>query len=149
MLNNTADHSFLPQNDLIRFLSLNKGLHTLTDTHLTPLRSVIKDIVRKGPPYPAQFEILPSLYHFVGEDDGRLFLDVLVRAPPKWLLERFEFGRWRDEIWKEAFERRFLPSWTRYKNPEDKWRAAFIRVLGRLDHRSVGCAHHESWTVSR
>lgn len=139
----------MPQNDLLRFLSLNTALHTLTDTHLTPLRSVIKDIVRKGPPYPPQFEILPSLSHFVGEDDGRLFLDVLVRAPPKWLLERFEFGRWRDDIWKEAFERRFLPSWKRYKNPEDKWRAAFIRVLGRLDHRAVGCAHHESWTVGQ
>ncbi|BEI80947.1 hypothetical protein CcaverHIS002_0201070 [Cutaneotrichosporon cavernicola] len=138
--------TFLPQRDLIHFLSTSTALHTLTDTHLTPLRAVIKGVVRKGPPYPPQFEVLPSLRYFVGDDDGRLFLDVLVRAPARWLLERFEFGRWTDEIWKEAFDRRFLPSWKRYKNPEDKWRGAFLRTLGRLDHRSAGCAHHESWT---
>ncbi|CAK9782914.1 hypothetical protein CC85DRAFT_266518 [Cutaneotrichosporon oleaginosum] len=138
--------SFLPQRDLLHFLSTSTALHTLTETHLTPLRAVIKGVVRKGPPYPPQFEVLPSLRHFVGEDNGRLFLDVLVRAPARWILERFEFGRWKDDIWKEAFERRFLPSWKRYKNPEDKWRAAFLRTLSRLDHRASGCAHHEAWT---
>ncbi|GMK56215.1 hypothetical protein CspeluHIS016_0300550 [Cutaneotrichosporon spelunceum] len=138
--------TFLPQRDLIHFLSTSTVLRTLTDTHLTPLRAVIKDVVRKGPPYPPPFEVLPSLRYFVGEDDGRLFLEVLVRAPARWLLERFEFGRWSDEIWKEAFERRFLPSWKRYKSPEDKWRGAFLRTLGRLDHRSAGCTHYESWT---
>lgn len=76
-------------------------------------------------------------------------MDVLVRASPRWILERFEIGRWRDNVWEEAFRRRFLPSWVRYKNAEDSWRAAYLRVLGRLEHRSVGCAHHESWTVSK
>lgn len=82
----------------------------------------------------------------MGHDDGNLFLDVLVRCSPKWILERFELGRWRDNVWREAFERRFLPSWKRYKEADDSWRAVFLRVLSRLEHRGVGCAHHESWT---
>lgn len=107
---------------------------------------MIRDALRRGPPYPTALEVLPSISHLLAADDGALFLDVLVRAPAKWILERFELGRWRDHIWHEAFDRRFLPSWKRYKLPEDSWRAAFLRTLGRIDHRAVGCAHHESWT---
>lgn len=142
-----TDSSYLPLPDLIPFLSLHSALHNLTRSHLTPLRAVIRDILRTGPPYPSALAILPSLSHLVGHDDGNLFVDVLVRAAPKWILESLEIGRWRDHIWKEAFERRFLPSWKRYKAPEDTWRAAFLRIVGRLEHRSVGCSHHESWTV--
>lgn len=133
---------------MIVFLSLNSALHNLSRSHLTPFRPLIHGLVRAGPPYPTPLAVLPSLSHLVGHDDGNLFLEILVRAPPKWILERFEIGRWRDHVWQEAFERRFLASWKRYKSTDDSWRAAFLRVLGRLDHRSVGCAHHESWTVS-
>jgi hypothetical protein len=56
-----------------------------------------------------------------------MWVDTLVRARAKWILERMEMGRWRDTMWKEAFERRFLPSWKRYKGEGDSWRAVFIR----------------------
>ncbi|TXT12974.1 hypothetical protein VHUM_01375 [Vanrija humicola] len=138
--------AYLPLPDVIQFLSLHSAIHELTHSHLTPLRPVIRDALRRGPPYPTALEVLPSISHLLAADDGALFLDVLVRAPAKWILERFELGRWRDHIWHEAFDRRFLPSWKRYKLPEDSWRAAFLRVLGWIDHRAVGCTHHENWT---
>lgn len=56
-----------------------------------------------------------------------MFLVVLVRARPRWILERLELGRWTEKVWKEAFERRFLPSWVRYKVEGDTWRAVFLR----------------------
>jgi hypothetical protein len=56
-----------------------------------------------------------------------LFLNVLVRARPRWILERMEMGHWPQEIWKEAFERRFLPSWKEFKRVDDSWRAIFLR----------------------
>jgi hypothetical protein len=60
-------------------------------------------------------------------DDGRLFLEILVRARPRWILERLEIGRWSEKVWQEAFERRFLPSWKEYKKADDTWRAIFLR----------------------
>jgi hypothetical protein len=80
-----------------------------------------------GPPYPHLLTVLPTSRSFLPQDDGRLFLNVLVRARPRWLLERMEMGHWPQEIWKEAFERRFLPSWKEFKRVDDSWRAIFLR----------------------
>jgi len=38
-----------------------------------------------------------------------------------------ELGRWREAVWKKAFERRFLPSWKRFKGDGDSWRGIFLR----------------------
>lgn len=53
-----------------------------------------------------------------------------------------------DDQWHHCFLSRFLPSWTRYRDPPTTttWRAAFLRVLRRLVHRHSGCTHEESWT---
>ena len=91
-----------------------------------------------------------------------MFVEMLVRARPQWILERLEIGKWKEDVWKEAFERRFLPSWKRFKGEGDTWRAIFlryttlhllskligVRTLGRLEHRNLDCTHEESWTVS-
>jgi hypothetical protein len=75
-------------------------------------------------------------------------VETLVRAKPRWILERFEHTRWPEKIWQQAYEKRFLPSWKAYKREDDTWRAVFLRMLGRVEHRNLGCTHEESWTVS-
>ncbi|RXK36581.1 hypothetical protein M231_06122 [Tremella mesenterica] len=138
--------SYLPLPELFAFLSLHPRLLTLCKTHLTPLPQAIRQVVNEGSPYPPILAALPSLRLFLPDDGGRMFIDVLVKCPPRWILERFEMGRWRDTIWKESFERRFLPSWKRYKKEEDTWRAIFLRTLRNLEHRNTGCSHEERWT---
>ncbi|WVW86886.1 hypothetical protein I302_108941 [Kwoniella bestiolae CBS 10118] len=140
--------SYLPLPIIIQFLSLHPLLLSLTQTHYSPIPSSVRSIL-STPPYPQALSVLPHLNHFLPPDPGdarRLFIQVLVRARPKWILENFELLRWDDEFWKEAFERRFLASWSRMKGEEDSWRAAFIRLLGRLEHRQSGCTHEEAWT---
>lgn len=100
---------------------------SLTKSHLSPLPGVIDDFLSAGPPYPPLLARLPLLSTYLPDDGGHTFLDLLVRARPKWIIERLEIGRWKEEVWREAFQRRFLPSWKRYKGEEDTWRAAFLR----------------------
>ncbi|KAK8849704.1 hypothetical protein IAR55_005039 [Kwoniella newhampshirensis] len=134
---------------LIPFLSLHPILITLTQSHLSPLPSSIRQTLQQGPPYPQALSVLPHLNSFLPPSPSarmRLILSVLVVARARWIVERFEFGRWDEELWKEAFERRFLPSWKRLKGDDDTWRAVFLRTLGRLEHRQSGCTHEEAWT---
>ncbi|KAK4687460.1 hypothetical protein P7C73_g2651, partial [Tremellales sp. Uapishka_1] len=131
---------------LLPFLSLNSVLLSLTRSHLSPLPSAIRRQLDDGPPYAHALAVLPSLTSFVRRDDGHVFLPVLVRAKAGWIVERFESGRWDDDVWEEAFDMRFLKSWKRYKKDEDSWRAVFLRMLGRLEHRTKGCTHEEAWT---
>jgi hypothetical protein len=56
-----------------------------------------------------------------------MVLEILVRARPRWILERLEVGRWPESVWQEAFERRYLPSWKAFKKDDDSWRAVFLR----------------------
>ena len=152
---------------MITFLSLHPVLLTLTRSHLSPIPSTIRQTVLAGHPSPPILAKLPSLSLFLPHDGGMIFVDLLVRARPKWILEVLELGRWREEVWREAFEARFLPSWKRFKVEGDTWRAIFLRwglrsaslfiqrlngqcsTLGRLEHRNIGCTHEESWTVSK
>lgn len=118
---------YLALEDLLHYLSTHPTLLSLTQTHLSPLPNLIKRILADGQPYPIAFGRLPSLGSFLPDDDGRLFIGVLVQARPRWILERLELGKWTGAIWQEAFERRFLPSWKRYKVDDDTWRAVFLR----------------------
>nr|XP_031857734.1 uncharacterized protein CI109_006894 [Kwoniella shandongensis]KAA5524806.1 hypothetical protein CI109_006894 [Kwoniella shandongensis] len=139
----------LPLEHLIPFLSLHPLLISLTQSHLSPLPTTIRSTLLRGTPYPQALAVLPHLKSFLPPSRSaryRLILPILVMARPRWIVERFEFGRWDEELWKEAFEKRFLPSWKRLKGEEDTWRAAFLRTLGRLEHRQSGCTHEEAWT---
>jgi hypothetical protein len=154
---------YLPPPQLLPYLSLHPKLLALTQSHLSPFPDLIDELLLAGPPYPHLLAVLPTLRSFLPNDDGRMFIPLLVRARPRWLLERMEMGHWPETIWKEAFERRFLPSWKEFKKTDDSWRAIFLRsvplsnqgnvltrrMLGRLEHRNLGCTHEESWTVSR
>ena len=150
---------------MISFLSLHPVLLNLTRSHLSPISVAIRQAVLAGPPYPAILAKLPSLSLFLPNDGGMMFVELLIRASPKWILEVLEPGRWREEVWGEAFDSRFLPSWKRYKADGDTWKAIFLRwvfelaqsiyqiigkrsTLGRLKHRDLGCTHEEAYTVS-
>lgn len=78
-----------------------------------------------------------------------MFIDLLVRARPKWILEHLQFGRWTEAVWREAFERRFLRSWRRFKGEGDTWRAVFLRrvntlIMGRKAHDT---GYWEGWNI--
>ncbi len=119
--------SYLPLPEMLSSLSLNRFLLDLTQSHLSPIPSVIHQLLLDGPPYPPILAKLPSLSLFFPQDGETIFIDLLIRARPKWILERLELGRWREAVWKKAFERRFLPSWKRFKGDGDSWRAFFLR----------------------
>ncbi|WVQ95783.1 hypothetical protein IAU59_002882 [Kwoniella sp. CBS 9459] len=140
--------SYLPLSNLVPFLSLHPLLLSLTRSHLSPIPPSIRSIL-STPPYPQTLAVIPHLPHFLPpdkDDAERLFIQILVRARPRWILERFEYARWDERIWQEAFERRFLRSWKRLKGDDDSWRAVFLRTLGKLEHRLTGCTHEEAWT---
>ncbi|KAL7425200.1 hypothetical protein Q5752_000888 [Cryptotrichosporon argae] len=139
--------SFLPLPTLLRFLALHSSLLSLTQTHLSPIRPAVLAHLSAGPPYPRALAALPSLALLAPpRSHRRAHVDVLVRARPRWVLERLELGAWPDDVWEDAYARRFLPSWKRFKTEDDTWRAVFLRMLGRLEHRYNGCTHDESWT---
>lgn len=145
----TDNFSYLPLAEILRFHSLHPVLLSVLRSNYTPLPHVIARLLASGPPYPALLAKLPSLSLYLPPDSGPIFVELLTRARPRWIIERLELGRWPEAVWKEAYERRFLPSWRRFKGQDDTWRAAFLRMLGRLEHRNLGCTHEESWTVRK
>lgn len=111
----------------IRFLSLHPVLLALCRTSLSPIPPSVRAILRSSDQYPRLLSRLPTLSLFLPVDSGQLFIDLLVRARPRWILETLEYARWNESIWREAFERRFLRSWRRFKGQDDSWRAIFLR----------------------
>lgn len=138
--------SYLPLSDLLPLTLHSSIFRSLAlSPLLSPFLAPVHHILLRGPPYPAELAVLGIFTHI----NRNVFLEILVRAEAKWILEEMEIPRLPDSVWQEAFARRFLPSWKRYREGSEKWRAAFLRTLRRLQHRSVGCTHEESWTVSR
>lgn len=119
-------------------------LFIASDASTTPFHPPIRAILDKGPPYPPSLASLGT-YTFIPRS---VFLPLLVRAPPGWILEEMVIppGITTDQ-WHRVFCARFLPSWKRYKDPATtSWRAAFLRILRRLTHRAQGCTHEEAWS---
>ena len=117
----------LPLPEQIRFLSLHPSLLALCRTSLSPIPPTVRAALISSDPYPQLLSRLPTLSLYLPDDGGQLFIDLLVRARPRWILETLECGRWNESIWQEAFERRFLRSWRRFKSQDDSWRAIFLR----------------------
>jgi hypothetical protein len=143
-------HSYLPLDEIITFLTSHRDLLRIFRTSSSPLPSAIHSLLLSNSPYPSILAHLPlcSLYLPVNPHDAaHIFLELLVRARPKWILKSLEYGKWGDWIWKEAFEQRFLVSWRKYKEGEASWRGAFLDVLWRLELRNTGSSHLDRWTV--
>ncbi|GHJ89455.1 hypothetical protein NliqN6_5857 [Naganishia liquefaciens] len=157
--------SHLPLRDLIAVTLLSRTLLFIaSDPSTTPFHAPIQEILDAGPPYPSCLATLGTYTHI----PRTVFAHVLIRASPTWILEHMVIpaGITHDG-WQRIFCARFLPSWKRYRDdhdhdhdhdrdgdgdgdrdhpPASSWRAVFLRILGRLAHRSQGCTHEEAWT---
>lgn len=137
--------SHLPLKEVIQITLLSTTLRWIAFSPLlTPFSAPVHRVLLRGPPYPVEITTLGSYTHIARS----VFIEILVRGEARWVLEDLEIPHLRDQVWEEVFKRRFLPSWTRYKEEGEKWRAVTMRMLRRLVHRTVGCTHDEPWTVS-
>ncbi|KAJ9095308.1 hypothetical protein QFC21_005674 [Naganishia friedmannii] len=150
--------TYLPLNSLLPLSTLSRTLLFISsDPTVTPFPASITQELDAGPPYSRELEVLGTYSHI----PRSCFIQILVRASPEWVLDSMVIpGGITTSEWRECFERRFLPSWKRYKfrnhhhhvtpSPDGKgdhtWRATFLRVLRTLVHRQLGCTHEEAWT---
>lgn len=138
-------YSHLPLKDLIPVSLLSSTLRAVSlSPQITPFLGPVQRILLRGPPYPPELASLGSYTHVA----RNVFTEILVRGEARWILEEMEIPKLSDAVWEEVFRRRFLPSWRRYREGDERWRAMFLRMLRRLEHRALGCTHEESWTVS-
>ncbi|WVQ78961.1 hypothetical protein IAT38_001053 [Cryptococcus sp. DSM 104549] len=133
---------------LLTFLSLNSVLVNLCSSIYSPVPTVVRRTIREGPPYHHALENLQTT-RFFGPPDAvwkkPLMSDIAVQAKPRWIVENSVISA-DNAFWKEAFERRFLPSWTRFMKRGDSWRAIFIRMLNKIEHHHEGCTHTDAYT---
>ncbi|KAI0638390.1 hypothetical protein C8Q77DRAFT_1243078 [Trametes polyzona] len=74
------------------------------------------------------------------------WVEILTLGKAEYLLFEMTLPNLKEEEWEECFLRRFLPGWIKWKK-EGSWRAAFLKILHRLWHRShSSCTADEAWT---
>ncbi|KAJ6538573.1 hypothetical protein DFH09DRAFT_1177262 [Mycena vulgaris] len=74
------------------------------------------------------------------------WVDILALARASYILFEATLPNLKEAEWEEAFKRRFLPSWTRWRK-DSLWKATFLRVLHQTWHRtSTCCTTNEAWT---
>ncbi|PVG03624.1 hypothetical protein CPB86DRAFT_378138 [Serendipita vermifera] len=101
-------------------------------------------IVLRNKPEEQEYRLLQNLSCISGIP-RRNWVHILALAPPSLIL--FNDTPWLpDDLWREAFMIRFLPSWTKWKRSET-WKKTFRLILYRVWHRlHVPCTADESWT---
>ncbi|KAF7301887.1 hypothetical protein MIND_00754700 [Mycena indigotica] len=73
------------------------------------------------------------------------WIEILAIASPEFILYDSTLPNLANAEWKEAFRRRFLPSWS--KGKESTWKRAFMSSLHMVWHRSrTPCTVTEAWT---
>ncbi|KAJ7129420.1 hypothetical protein C8R44DRAFT_776753 [Mycena epipterygia] len=74
------------------------------------------------------------------------WIEILSLAKASYILFEMTLPNLKEAEWEEAFRRRFLPSWARWRK-DSAWKAAFLRVLHQTWHRScTSCTTNEAWT---
>ncbi|KAF7352578.1 hypothetical protein MVEN_01223100 [Mycena venus] len=74
------------------------------------------------------------------------WVDILSIGRASYILFETTLPNLKDAEWDEAFKRRFLPSWRKWRK-DSSWRPAFLRVLHQTWHRScTSCTANEAWT---
>ncbi|KAH8830348.1 hypothetical protein DL96DRAFT_1784557 [Flagelloscypha sp. PMI_526] len=135
----------LPLQTLIVVSYLSRHLYTISaDSSLNPWRQPILHILRT---LPVDEEVWAPLKHLsVRRVPPRSnFIDILSLAPPFFILFELTLPNLSSEEWKEAFRRRFLPSWATWIGTG--WRQNFLKSLHRVFHRSqTSCTFDETWT---
>ncbi|KAF8843087.1 hypothetical protein BDN67DRAFT_897816 [Paxillus ammoniavirescens] len=133
--------SELDLESLIKVSSLSRRLRAVTsDPSLNPWRRPILHNLRHG--------IYDKCFYHLGSRSivpRQNWIEILTFASPSFLLFESTLPNLKSSEWEEAFRRRFLPSWVKWK--ENSWRVAFMKVLYRVWHRSrSACTSDESWT---
>lgn len=73
------------------------------------------------------------------------WVDILTLAKAEYVLFEMTLPNLKETEWEECFRRRFLPGWAKWKT--STWKAAFLKILHRVWHRShSSCTADESWT---
>ncbi|KAI9068514.1 hypothetical protein FKP32DRAFT_1561537 [Trametes sanguinea] len=75
------------------------------------------------------------------------WVEILTLGKAEYLLFEMTLPNLKEAEWEECFRRRFLPGWVNWKNDAGTWKAAFLKVLHRMWHRShSSCTAEEAWT---
>ncbi|KAG8723053.1 hypothetical protein FRC09_004942 [Ceratobasidium sp. 395] len=93
-----------------------------------------------------ELAILSSLGEYSAVPRATL-VDVLVFAPPRFLLYCAAHSNLPRKLWEEAFRRRFLPSWAQIlERRKWSWREGYFRTLENIHHKlTSNCTSTESW----
>ncbi|KAI5119587.1 hypothetical protein M0805_005759 [Coniferiporia weirii] len=74
------------------------------------------------------------------------WVDILSAARADFLLFSATVPNLPDKDYEEAFKRRFLPGWAKWRK-DGRWKEAFMKILYRVWHRSTTtCTTDEAWT---
>jgi hypothetical protein len=109
---------------LIAVSHASKKLRSVcSDDVLNPWRAAISSYLREG--CYEEFAT-PGFYNTVPRQN---WIEILSRAPPAFLLDDVNLLHLLEEsVWKEAFKKRFLPSWQERKRAES-WRECFMQSV--------------------
>ncbi|KAI0082367.1 hypothetical protein K474DRAFT_1702890 [Panus rudis PR-1116 ss-1] len=136
----------LDLSSLITVSYLSRRLHAIaSDSSLNPWRRpILRNLVQSSQdiPYEECMRHL-SVRHTVPRQN---WVEILTMAKAEWLLFEATLPNLKAAEWEEAFKRRFLPGWQKWKK-DGTWRGAFMKILHRVWHRShSSCTADESWT---
>lgn len=122
--------SELDLSSLITVSHLSRRLHAITsDSSLNPWRQPILRTLRTGSPHTSQ---TPSYDPSLANLSVRLtvprqnWVEILSIAKAEWLLFNATLPNLPSKEWEEAFRRRFLPSWQKWKK-DGSWKEVFMK----------------------
>lgn len=55
------------------------------------------------------------------------YVEILSIARPECILFQLDIPNLPSSYWQESFERRFLPSWKKWRKGNEQWRSVFLR----------------------
>ncbi|KAJ6598820.1 hypothetical protein DFH09DRAFT_1129307 [Mycena vulgaris] len=135
----------LPSNlaDVVKTSQVSRRLRLVaSDTILNVWRLPILRTLHSTTEYEDALKNL-SVYMSVPRHN---WVDILALARASYILFEATLPNLKEAEWEEAFKRRFLPSWTRWRK-DSLWKATFLRVLHQTWHRtSTCCTTNEAWT---
>ena len=129
--------------DLIHASQLSTGIRAITaDAALNPWRRPVLRALHFG-----AYNSLRQLSD-CSTVPRQNWIEILALAPPPFVLFDASVPRLATADWEQAFTRRFLPAWRRWKR-DASWKEAYLKLLYRVWHRALtSCTADESWTKS-
>ncbi len=128
--------------DLLHASQLSTGIRAITaDAALNPWRRPVLRALFSG-----AYDSLRQLSD-CSTVPRQNWIEILSLAPPPFILFDASVPRLATADWEQAFARRFLPAWRRWKRLDASWKEAYLKLLYRVWHRALtSCTADESWT---